>query len=107
MIFLAFSIWSLGAGHWIEPSSSLIDGVAWYSGRSGLAFFAGDLSLDGACLRFILGAFGVGCEARDRICVRARRNALLWIIVAGRYMLIRGLMEDVTETGREALSFLG
>ena len=67
MIFLAFSIWSLGAGHWMEPSSSLIEGVAWYSGISDLVFFAGDLSLDGACLRFILGVSGVGCEAIDRI----------------------------------------
>lgn len=67
MIFLAFSIRSFGAGHWIEPSSSLMEGVAWYSGMSGLAFFAGDLSLDGACLRFILGYFCVGCDARDRI----------------------------------------
>ena len=68
MIFLAFSIWSFGAGHWMEPSSSLMEGVAWYSGASGLAFFAGDFkSLDGACLRFILGVSGVGCEAIDRI----------------------------------------
>ena len=52
----------------MEPSSSLMEGVAWYSGASGLAFFAGDFkSLDGACLRFILGVSGVGCEAIDRI----------------------------------------
>jgi hypothetical protein len=29
------------------------------------------------------------------------------MIVAGREMLIRGLMEDVTKTGREALLSLG
>jgi hypothetical protein len=67
IIFRAFSIWSFGAGHWMEPSSSLIECVAWYSGMSDLAFFAGDLSPDGACLRFILGAFGIDCEARERI----------------------------------------
>jgi hypothetical protein len=84
MIFLAFSIWSFGAGHWMEPSSSLVDGVAWYSGMSDLAFFAGDLSLDGDCFRFILGAFGDGWEARDRLWMGASRNALLWMIDAGR-----------------------
>jgi len=45
-----------------------MDGVAWYSGMLDFALFAGD-SLDGACLRFILGAFVVVGEARYRICV--------------------------------------
>ena len=51
----------------MEPSSSLSEGVAWYSGMSGLAFFAGDLSLDGACLRFIFGGLRAVFEARNRL----------------------------------------
>ena len=41
------------------PSSSLIEGVAWYSGTWGLAFFAGDFALDGVSLRFIAAALGL------------------------------------------------
>jgi hypothetical protein len=40
------------------PSSSLIEGVAWYSGTSGLDFFAVGFSFDGGSLRFISTIFG-------------------------------------------------
>jgi hypothetical protein len=40
------------------PSSSLIEGVAWYSGTSGLGFFAVGFSFDGGSLRFISTTFG-------------------------------------------------
>lgn len=54
IIWRAFSICALGAGHWILPSSSRTEGDKWYSGMSAFAFLGGDPALVGGALRFIV-----------------------------------------------------
>jgi hypothetical protein len=71
------------------PSSSLIEGVAWYSGTSSFDFFAVDFSFDGGSLRFISTILGrplvaycllsihSKCFAVTPVCVKCRERTRL------------------------------
>ena len=88
IISLALSIWLFGAGHCILPSSSLIEGVAWYSGTWtwGLAFFAGDFNVDGGSFRFIFRALGFPFVAYCRTSIQGNdlTRVLVFAVCPGR-----------------------
>lgn len=57
MMSRARCIWSLGAGQMISPSSSLTEGVRWYSGSFSRGFFAGLVwVVEPGVLRFMVEA---------------------------------------------------
>lgn len=69
------------------PSSSLIEGVAWYSGTGGLAFFAGDFAFVGGSLRFIGAALGRPRVAYCLVLLHTNRFAAAIVIVLWRKRL--------------------
>jgi len=74
MISLARSIFTLGAGHWMDPSSSLMEGARWYSDTSTFGFFGEELSFEGAALRFMASSAGTCRFAANVLAVLGRSS---------------------------------